>query len=160
MVNAPDEIFVKRHRGPSGYHHDVFADDEHVRRTLTKILDEASGAHRTLSPAEGLQDAQLDDGARLHIVHEDISRGGHLIFNVRKFTGVAYRSLDELTDAGTLTAPVAAFLRAAVRSRLSILIAGSPGTGKTLLARAIAGEAGVPFFTISGSDFVEMFVGV
>ena len=41
-----------------------------------------------------------------------------------------------------------------------ILLVGSPGTGKTLLAKAIAGEAGVPFFTISGSDFVEMFVGV
>ena len=41
-----------------------------------------------------------------------------------------------------------------------VLMVGSPGTGKTLLARAIAGEAGVPFFTISGSDFVEMFVGV
>ena len=41
-----------------------------------------------------------------------------------------------------------------------VLMTGSPGTGKTLLARAIAGEAKVPFFTISGSDFVEMFVGV
>ncbi|MCY4211112.1 MAG: ATP-dependent zinc metalloprotease FtsH [Gammaproteobacteria bacterium] len=41
-----------------------------------------------------------------------------------------------------------------------VLLVGSPGTGKTLLARAIAGEAQVPFFTISGSDFVEMFVGV
>lgn len=41
-----------------------------------------------------------------------------------------------------------------------VLLVGSPGTGKTLLARAIAGEAGVPFFNISGSDFVEMFVGV
>src|SRR3546814_16082275 len=40
------------------------------------------------------------------------------------------------------------------------LLIGSPGTGKTLLARAIAGEANVPFFSISGSDFVEMFVGV
>ena len=41
-----------------------------------------------------------------------------------------------------------------------VLMIGSPGTGKTLLARAIAGEADVPFFSISGSDFVEMFVGV
>jgi len=41
-----------------------------------------------------------------------------------------------------------------------VLLVGSPGTGKTLIARAVAGEAGVPFFSISGSDFVEMFVGV
>ena len=41
-----------------------------------------------------------------------------------------------------------------------VLLVGQPGTGKTLLAKAVAGEAGVPFFIISGSDFVEMFVGV
>ena len=41
-----------------------------------------------------------------------------------------------------------------------VLLVGAPGTGKTLLAKAVAGEAGVPFFSISGSDFVEMFVGV
>ena len=41
-----------------------------------------------------------------------------------------------------------------------VLMVGQPGTGKTLLAKAIAGEAKVPFFSISGSDFVEMFVGV
>jgi pilus assembly protein CpaF len=77
MVNAPDAIFVKRHRGRSGYHDEGFHDDDHVTRTITKILDDASGSHRKLDPAEGLQDAQLDNGARLHIVHGDVSRGGH-----------------------------------------------------------------------------------
>ena len=53
MLNAPDQIFVKRHRGPSGYHDEVFHDDEHVLRTLTKILDDASTSHRKLDPDGG-----------------------------------------------------------------------------------------------------------
>ncbi len=52
------------------------------------------------------------------------------------------------------------FTRLGGRIPKGVLLVGSPGTGKTLLARAVAGEANVPFFTISGSDFVEMFVGV
>ncbi|MBU1163451.1 MAG: ATP-dependent zinc metalloprotease FtsH [Proteobacteria bacterium] len=52
------------------------------------------------------------------------------------------------------------FTRLGGRIPKGVLLMGLPGTGKTLLARAIAGEAGVPFFSISGSDFVEMFVGV
>ncbi len=52
------------------------------------------------------------------------------------------------------------FTRLGGRIPKGVLLMGAPGTGKTLLARAIAGEADVPFFTISGSDFVEMFVGV
>ena len=52
------------------------------------------------------------------------------------------------------------FTRLGGRIPKGVLLVGAPGTGKTLLARAVAGEANVPFFTISGSDFVEMFVGV
>ncbi len=52
------------------------------------------------------------------------------------------------------------FMELGARIPKGVLLYGAPGTGKTLLARAIAGEAGVPFFSISGSDFVEMFVGV
>ncbi len=140
MINAPDAIFVKRHAGPSGYHHEVFHDDEHVVRTLTKILDDASGSHRKLDPAEGLQDAQLDSGARLHIVHRDIGRDGHLIVNIRKFTGVAFRSLEDLVARDMLPAPVAEFLRAAVRGRLSMVVAGAPGSGKTTLMSCCAAE--------------------
>jgi len=52
------------------------------------------------------------------------------------------------------------FLDIGARIPKGVLLMGAPGTGKTLLARAVAGEAGVPFFSISGSEFVEMFVGV
>ncbi len=52
------------------------------------------------------------------------------------------------------------FIELGARIPKGVLLVGPPGTGKTLLARAVSGEAGVPFFTISGSDFVEMFVGV
>lgn len=52
------------------------------------------------------------------------------------------------------------FVELGARIPKGVLLVGPPGTGKTLLAKAVSGEAGVPFFTISGSDFVEMFVGV
>ena len=78
MINGPASIFCKRHSGSGGYHHEVFHDDDHVVRVLTKILDDASRSHRKLDPSEGLQDAQLDNGSRLHIVHSDIGRDGQL----------------------------------------------------------------------------------
>ncbi|HVM01944.1 MAG TPA: ATPase, T2SS/T4P/T4SS family [Acidimicrobiales bacterium] len=140
MVNGPDAIFVKRHKGPSGYHDEVFHDDDHVVRTLTKILDDATGSHRKLDPAEGLQDAQLDTGARIHIVHGDVGRDGHLLVNIRKFTGIAYRSLHELVERDMLDGRVAGFLRACVRGRLSMVIAGAPGSGKTTLLSCCAAE--------------------
>ncbi|MDP9402068.1 MAG: Flp pilus assembly complex ATPase component TadA [Actinomycetota bacterium] len=140
MINAPWAIFVKRHEGPSGYHDEVFHDDEHVLRTLTKILDDAAGSHRKLDAAEGLQDAQLDTGARLHIVHGDVGRDGHVLVNIRKFTGVAFRSLEELVERDMFGPDVADFLRACVRARLSMVMAGAPGSGKTTLLSCCAAE--------------------
>ena len=66
----------------------------------------------------------------------------------------------ELTEIVDFLKDPSKFARLGGKIPKGALLVGSPGTGKTLLARAIAGEAGVPFFTISGSDFVEMFVGV
>ena len=67
---------------------------------------------------------------------------------------------EELEEIIAFLREPAKFTKVGARIPKGILLEGSPGTGKTLLAKAIAGEANVPFFSISGSDFVEMFVGV
>lgn len=67
---------------------------------------------------------------------------------------------EELSEVVDFLREPRKFTRLGGRIPKGVLLVGSPGTGKTLLARAVAGEAGVPFYTISGSDFVEMFVGV
>ncbi|MGL5857027.1 MAG: ATP-dependent zinc metalloprotease FtsH [Angustibacter sp.] len=69
-------------------------------------------------------------------------------------------AVEELREIKEFLAEPAKFQAVGAKIPKGVLLYGSPGTGKTLLARAVAGEAGVPFFTISGSDFVEMFVGV
>lgn len=140
MINAPSSIFVKRHSGVGGYHNEVFHDDEHVTRTITKILDDAGGAHRKLDPSEGLQDAQLESGARMHIVHADIGRDAHMIINIRKFTGVSVTSLGELVGRNMLEAPVAEFLRACVKAKTTMVFAGAPGSGKTTMLSCCAAE--------------------
>jgi len=67
---------------------------------------------------------------------------------------------EELTEVVDFLKNPKKYTRLGGRIPKGVLLVGNPGTGKTLLSRAVAGEAGVPFFTISGSDFVEMFVGV
>lgn len=156
MVNAPDQVFVRRHRGPSGYHHESFLDDDHVLRTLTKLLADSSSSHRKLDPTEGLQDAQLDDGSRLHIVHGDLARGGHVMVNIRRFTGVAFRSLDDLVANGTIDRRGADFLAACVGARRSLLIAGPPGSGKTTLLSCCAAELDPTLRVVSAEEVFEV----
>ena len=86
---------------------------------------------------------------------------------MEKETGVTFRDVAGQDEAKESLVEIIDFLHnpqkyAAIGAKLpkGALLVGSPGTGKTLLAKAVAGEANVPFFSISGSDFVEMFVGV
>jgi pilus assembly protein CpaF len=160
MINSPAEIFVKRHAGPSGYHDEVFHDDDHLVRVLTKVLDDASQSHRKLDPTEGLQDAQLDSGARLHIVHGDISRGGHVMVNIRKFTGVPFRSLSELVERDMLSPQVADFLQACVRANLSVIFAGAPGSGKTTLLSCCAAELDPTLRVVTAEEVFELDVAL
>jgi len=69
-------------------------------------------------------------------------------------------AVEELEEIKEFLASPAKFMALGAKIPKGVLLYGPPGSGKTLLARAVAGEAGVPFFSISGSDFVEMFVGV
>ena len=82
-------------------------------------------------------------------------------------TKITFKDVAGITEEKEELAEIVEFLKSAkkftdmgARIPKGVLLVGQPGTGKTLLAKAVAGEAGVPFFIISGSDFVEMFVGV
>ncbi|MGE4518875.1 MAG: ATP-dependent zinc metalloprotease FtsH [Desulfobacteraceae bacterium] len=92
------------------------------------------------------------------------SRAKLMTENTRRVTFEDVAGVDEakeeLTEIVDFLKDPKKFTRLGGRIPKGVLLTGSPGTGKTLLSRAVAGEAGVPFFSISGSDFVEMFVGV
>jgi cell division protease FtsH len=94
------------------------------------------GKSRAKLMTDGQQRVTFDDVAGIEEAKEELQEIIEFLRNPKKFTKLGGRIPK------------------------GVLLVGAPGTGKTLLARAIAGEAGVPFFSISGSDFVEMFVGV
>jgi cell division protease FtsH len=96
----------------------------------------------------------------------DVGKSKAKVF-VQKQTGVRFADVAGIDEAKDELVEVVDFLKNPQRYRRlggqipkGVLIVGAPGTGKTLLAKAVAGEAGVPFLSISGSEFVEMFVGV
>ncbi len=106
---------------------------------------------RRFNPQQGLM-AIGKSKAKVYVEHE---------------TGVTFDDVAGIDEARGELMEVVDFLKNPDRYRRlggkipkGVLIVGAPGTGKTLLAKAVAGEAGVPFFSLSGSDFVEMFVGV
>src|SRR6266849_6945162 len=86
---------------------------------------------------------------------------------VEQATGVTFDDVAGIDEARAELMEIVDFLKRPEHYRRlggkipkGVLLVGAPGTGKTLLAKAVAGEAGVPFFSLSGAEFVEMFVGV
>ncbi|MEL7523993.1 MAG: AAA family ATPase, partial [Cyanobacteria bacterium J06553_1] len=113
--------------------------------------------------------------AMLMLLRKSASSGGGAMsfgkskarFQMEAKTGVMFDDVAGIDEAKEELQEVVTFLKnperfTAIGARIpkGVLLVGPPGTGKTLLAKAIAGEAGTPFFSISGSEFVEMFVGV
>ncbi len=91
--------------------------------------------------------------------HARMLKGDHPTVTFADVAGIE-ESKEELKEVVEFLKEPQKFTSLGARIPKGVLLVGSPGTGKTLLAKAVSGEAGVPFFSISGSEFVEMFVGV
>ena len=91
--------------------------------------------------------------------HARMMKGDHPTVTFKDVAGIE-ESKEELKEVVEFLKQPQKFTSLGARIPKGVLLVGAPGTGKTLLAKAVSGEAGVPFFSISGSEFVEMFVGV
>jgi pilus assembly protein CpaF len=129
-INAPDRIFVARGGVPERT--PLTLSDSAVRDLVERML-QSSGRRVDLS--QPFVDASLPDGSRLHVVIPDITRR-HWAVNVRKFLP-AFRDLDRLVQAGSLTPAAAELLRAAMADGSSVLVSGATHTGKTTLLGAL-----------------------
>jgi pilus assembly protein CpaF len=125
MVNGPDSIFVE----VDGRIHTTegrFNDEEHLRRTIDKIVARVG---RRVDEASPMVDARLPDGSRVNAVVPPIALDGSML-TVRKFAADPF-TITDLVDFGTVTAPVAEFFQACVLGRMNILVSGGTGSGKT-----------------------------
>jgi cell division protease FtsH len=111
---------------------------------------------RMMRSVRGSQDQAMNFGRSRARVSRDMERP-QVTFND---VAGAEEAKEELKEVVEFLKEPEKFIRLGARVPKGVLMVGPPGTGKTLMARAVAGEAGAPFFSISGSEFVEMFVGV
>ena len=111
---------------------------------------------RMMRSVRGSQDQAMSFGRSRARVSRDMERPQVTFADVAG----AEEAKEELKEVVEFLKEPEKFIRLGARVPKGVLMVGPPGTGKTLMARAVAGEAGAPFFSISGSEFVEMFVGV
>jgi pilus assembly protein CpaF len=132
MVNGPKLIYIER-RGKIERTDVEFASEEHLRRTIDKIV---SAVGRRVDEASPMVDARLPDGSRVNAVIHPVAIGGPFL-TIRRFSKEPY-TVDDLINFGTLTPQVAHFVSACVRGKLNIVISGGTGTGKTTLLNVVS----------------------
>ena len=125
MVNGHDAIYVEA-SGKLTLSSAQFADEEHLRRTIDKIVARVG---RRVDEASPMVDARLPDGSRVNAVVPPIALDGSVL-TIRKFAADPFRA-DDLISFGTLSPATWGFLEACVRGRLNILVSGGTGSGKT-----------------------------
>lgn len=150
LVNAPDQVWIDRGRGleRSGIR---FADNAAVRRLAQRL---ATTAGRRLDDARPWVDARLPDGTRLHAVLPPVVVGSPCL-SLRVVRARAF-TLRELVEAGTLDAETAALLRAVIDARLSFMISGGTGCGKTTLLSCLLGLVDPAARIVLAEDSAEL----
>src|ERR1700737_48965 len=125
MVNGPDQIFVE-HKGKLTLSTVQFESEDQLRRVIDRIV---STIGRRIDEGSPMVDARLKDGSRVNVIIPPLSLNGPIL-TIRKFSKDPYKITD-LIKFGTITEPMAQFVRACVRSRLNMLVSGGTGSGKT-----------------------------
>jgi pilus assembly protein CpaF len=125
MVNGPDQIYVER-GGRLFPVPAAFTDDQHLRRTIDKIVGRIG---RRVDESSPMVDARLPDGSRVNAVISPVALDGSML-TIRKFAADPF-TVQDLINFGTLSVPTANLLSACVWGRLNIMISGGTGSGKT-----------------------------
>ena len=151
MVNGKNEVYVEIDGQISKDDSVSFINDEHIIRTIQKIVQPLG---RTIDTANPMVDARLKDGSRLNAVIPPLSLNGP-VFTIRKFRH-DIRSIDDFLRTGAMTPYMARFLDAAIRSKLNIIICGGTGSGKTTLLNALSSFIGDHERIITIEDAAEL----
>ena len=131
MVNAPREVFVERH-GKIEQTEISFRDESQVRHVIDRIV---APLGRRIDESSPMVDARLPDGSRVNAIIPPLAVRGPAL-TIRKFAREPF-TLDQLVSLGTLSVPMARFLTACVRRRISVIISGGTGSGKTSTLNAL-----------------------
>ena len=132
LVNSPFEVHIERH-GNLELTDVIFADDDHILRTIQRI---AARVGRRIDETSPMVDARLPDGSRINAVVPPLAIDGPLL-SIRRFSAEPLR-LDAMIENGSLNSDMADFLIGAVDAGMSFLISGGTGAGKTTLLNALS----------------------
>ncbi len=155
-IVAPQQVFVRKQNGSRARVYLSFYDDNHVERIIGRLLDGSLSSQKKLDPALGIQDAQLSDGSRVHVVHPELVAQNHMLVNIRKFSTSKDVTLYDLERQGFLSEECRKFLSNAIAKRASIAISGAPGSGKTTLLKALLNTLPASFRVVTAEEVLEI----
>ena len=125
MVNGPNQVFIEQ-KGKLTLSTVIFESEDQLRRVIDRIV---STIGRRIDESSPMVDARLKDGSRVNVIIPPLALNGPVL-TIRKFSKDPYK-IHDLIKFGSLTEPMAAFIRACVRSKLNMLVSGGTGSGKT-----------------------------